>query len=123
MLDTSRRQIHLFYIGGRQLVYKCSYTVHTASILKIKSACESLTPSVRTGLPAAVSAADLRFALQSLEGVGLVSVTREGTCAGYSWTIKWRSRRGKQDLLQVPLLSLVSVFFCWMHAYLHPASV
>ncbi|XP_045037491.2 fibrocystin-L [Desmodus rotundus] len=53
------------------------------------------------GLPAAVSAADLRFALQSLEGVGLVSVTREGTCAGYSWTIKWRSRRGKQDLLQI----------------------
>ncbi|XP_036904303.1 fibrocystin-L isoform X2 [Sturnira hondurensis] len=53
------------------------------------------------GLPAAVSAADLRFALQSLEGVGPVSVTREGTCAGYSWTITWRSRYGKQDLLQI----------------------
>ncbi|XP_070248855.1 fibrocystin-L [Myotis yumanensis] len=53
------------------------------------------------GLPAAVSAADLQFALQSLEGVGRVSVTREGTCAGYSWNIKWRSACGKQALLQV----------------------
>ncbi|XP_045717230.1 fibrocystin-L [Phyllostomus hastatus] len=59
------------------------------------------------GLPAAVSAADLRFALQSLEGVGQVSVTREGTCAGYSWTIKWRSRRGKQDLLQIDDSNLI----------------
>ncbi|KAK1331988.1 LOW QUALITY PROTEIN: hypothetical protein QTO34_007665 [Cnephaeus nilssonii] len=53
------------------------------------------------GLPAEVSAADLQFALQSLEGVGRVSVTREGTCAGYSWNIKWRSACGKQELLQV----------------------
>ncbi|XP_004431348.1 PREDICTED: fibrocystin-L [Ceratotherium simum simum] len=53
------------------------------------------------GLPAAVSAADLQFALQSLEEVGQVSVTRDGTCAGHSWSIKWRSTRGKQNLLQV----------------------
>ncbi|KAM7075199.1 fibrocystin-L isoform 18-T20 [Molossus nigricans] len=53
------------------------------------------------GLPAAVSVADLRFALQSLEEVGLVSVTREGTCAGYSWNVKWKSACGKQNLLQI----------------------
>ncbi|XP_048215228.1 fibrocystin-L isoform X1 [Perognathus longimembris pacificus] len=53
------------------------------------------------GIPAAVSAADLQFALQSLEEVGRVSVTREGTCAGYSWNIKWRSMCGKQNLLQI----------------------
>ncbi|XP_066121905.1 fibrocystin-L [Saccopteryx bilineata] len=53
------------------------------------------------GLPAAVSAADLRFALQSLEEVGQVSVTQEGSCAGYSWRVKWRSRCGKQKLLQI----------------------
>ncbi|XP_036732330.2 LOW QUALITY PROTEIN: fibrocystin-L [Manis pentadactyla] len=53
------------------------------------------------GLPAAVSAADLQFALWSLEEVGQVSVTREGSCAGYSWNIKWRSKCGKQNLLQV----------------------
>nr|XP_010954142.1 fibrocystin-L isoform X1 [Camelus bactrianus] len=53
------------------------------------------------GLPAAVSAADLQFALQSLEEVGQVSVTREGTCAGYSWTVEWRSVCGKQNLLQI----------------------
>ncbi|XP_039709652.1 fibrocystin-L isoform X1 [Pteropus medius] len=53
------------------------------------------------GLPAAVSATDLQFALQSLEEVGRVSVTREGTCAGFSWNIKWRSSCGKQNLLQV----------------------
>nr|XP_023401443.1 fibrocystin-L [Loxodonta africana] len=52
------------------------------------------------GLPAAVSAADLQFALQSLGEMGRVSVTREGTCAGYSWTIKWRSMCGKQNILQ-----------------------
>lgn len=63
----------------------------------------TLTPSVSAGLPAAVTAADLQFALQSLEGVGRVSVTREGTCAGYSWNIKWRSACGRQALLQVPL--------------------
>ncbi|XP_053415184.1 fibrocystin-L isoform X2 [Nycticebus coucang] len=53
------------------------------------------------GLPAAVSAIDLQFALQSLEEMGRVSVTREGTCAGYSWSIQWRSACGRQNLLQV----------------------
>ncbi|XP_019323389.2 fibrocystin-L isoform X1 [Panthera pardus] len=53
------------------------------------------------GLPATVSAADLQFALQSVEEVGRVSVTREGTCAGYSWNIQWRSTRGRQNLLQI----------------------
>ncbi|XP_030896500.1 fibrocystin-L-like [Leptonychotes weddellii] len=53
------------------------------------------------GLPAMVSAVDLQFALQSVEEVGRVSVTREGTCAGYSWNIKWRSTCGKQNLLQI----------------------
>uniref|UniRef100_A0A8C0SGA7 Fibrocystin-L n=1 Tax=Canis lupus familiaris TaxID=9615 RepID=A0A8C0SGA7_CANLF len=53
------------------------------------------------GLPATVSATELQFALQSVEKVGRVSVTREGTCAGYSWNIKWRSSCGKQDLLQI----------------------
>ncbi|XP_042639560.1 fibrocystin-L [Orycteropus afer afer] len=53
------------------------------------------------GLPATVSAADLQFALQSLGEAGQVSVTREGTCAGYSWNIKWRSVGGKQNILQV----------------------
>uniref|UniRef100_A0A8D0SJH6 Fibrocystin-L n=1 Tax=Sus scrofa TaxID=9823 RepID=A0A8D0SJH6_PIG len=53
------------------------------------------------GIPAAVSAAELQFALQSLEEMGQVSVTREGTCAGYSWNIKWRSACGKQTLLQI----------------------
>ncbi|KAM5281038.1 fibrocystin-L [Ctenodactylus gundi] len=53
------------------------------------------------GIPAAVSAADLQFALQSLEEVGRVSVTREGSCAGYSWNVTWRSACGRQDLLQI----------------------
>ncbi|XP_063113704.1 fibrocystin-L isoform X1 [Cavia porcellus] len=53
------------------------------------------------GIPADVSVADLRFALQSLEEAGQVSVTREGTCAGYAWSIKWRSACGKQSLLQI----------------------
>lgn len=93
----------------------------------MKLVCEFLTlavcdPSVSTGLPAAVSATDLQFALQSLEGVGRVSVIREGTCAGFSWNIKWRSSCGKQNLLQVPRVVLVSVFFYVLHAYLYPGS-
>lgn len=89
----------------------------------MKLICELLTsavplchPSVSAGLPAAVSAADLQFALQSLEEVGQISVTREGTCAGYSWSIKWRSTCGKQNLLQVPLFGLVSIFFYVLRA-------
>uniref|UniRef100_A0A8C6RMA5 Fibrocystin-L n=1 Tax=Nannospalax galili TaxID=1026970 RepID=A0A8C6RMA5_NANGA len=53
------------------------------------------------GIPAAVSASDLKFSLQSLQEIGQVSVNREGTCAGYSWSIKWRNPCGKQSLLQV----------------------
>ncbi|XP_054983665.1 fibrocystin-L [Sorex araneus] len=56
---------------------------------------------VLKGLPADVSAADLQFALQSLEEVGQVSVTREGTCAAYSWNITWRSTCGRQNILQI----------------------
>lgn len=75
------------------------------------------------GLPAEASAADLQFALQSLEEVGRVSVTREGSCAGFSWSIKWTSTFGKQHLLQVPPFVSVSVFFCVLHAYVHLASL
>nr|XP_034372677.1 fibrocystin-L [Arvicanthis niloticus] len=53
------------------------------------------------GIPAAVPAADLQFALQSLEEIEQVSVSREGTCAGYSWSIKWKSPCGKQPPLQI----------------------
>lgn len=93
----------------------------------MKLVCEFLTPavchpSVSAGLSADVSAADLQFALQSLEEVGRVSVSREGTCAGFSWNIKWKSTYGKQNLLQVPSFVLVSLFFCVLHAYLRPAS-
>ena len=77
---------------------------------------------MNAGIPAAVSAADLQFALQSLEEVGQVSVTREGGCAGYSWRVKWRSTCGKQPLLQVPSHHLGFVFFCVFFASLHPAS-
>lgn len=92
----------------------------------MKLVCEFLTPAVRhpsasAGLPAAVSAADLQFALRSLEEVGQVSVTREGTCAGYSWNIKWRSKCGKQNLLQVPYLAWL-LFSSVLLVYLHPAS-
>ncbi|XP_073925166.1 fibrocystin-L isoform X4 [Castor canadensis] len=59
------------------------------------------------GIPASVSAADLQFALQSLDEVGQVSVTREGNCAGYSWSIKWRSLCGNQNLLQINDSSIV----------------
>lgn len=65
---------------------------------------------VSAGLPATASAPDLQFALQSVEEVGRVSVTREGTCSGYSWNIKWRSRCGKQNLLQVPSAGFVLFF-------------
>ncbi|XP_058524528.1 fibrocystin-L isoform X1 [Ochotona princeps] len=53
------------------------------------------------GLPAAVSAVDLQFALQRLQEMGQVLVTREGTCAGYSWNVKWKSTCGRQNLLQI----------------------
>ncbi|XP_004640150.1 fibrocystin-L [Octodon degus] len=56
---------------------------------------------VLKGIPAAASAAEVQFALQSLEEVGRVTVTREGTCAGYSWGITWRSVCGRQNLLQI----------------------
>ncbi|MBZ3876694.1 Fibrocystin-L [Sciurus carolinensis] len=62
---------------------------------------QTSTISMLNGIPAAVSAVDLQFALQNLEEAGQVSVTREGTCAGYSWSIKWRSTCGRQNLLQV----------------------
>lgn len=75
------------------------------------------------GVPAAVSASDLQFALQSLEETGQVSVTREGTCAGYSWTIKWKSPGGKQPLLQVPSLGqlLVPQQRFLLHCFLNSA--
>ncbi|XP_044514196.1 fibrocystin-L [Gracilinanus agilis] len=53
------------------------------------------------GLSADISAVDLQYALQSIPEMGQVSVTREGSCAGYSWKIKWRSACGKQNLLQI----------------------
>ncbi|CAO2602354.1 Pkhd1l1 [Lemmus lemmus] len=82
------------------------------SKIRIQKVCEASPPisgsfdihaygHTLKGIPAAVSATDLQFTLQSLEETGQVSVTREGTCAGYSWTIKWKSPCGKQPLLQI----------------------
>ncbi|XP_038045747.1 fibrocystin-L-like [Patiria miniata] len=41
---------------------------------------------------------------EMLEGnfdIGTLKVTREGTCAGYTWRVEWLSKGGSQPLLQV----------------------
>uniref|UniRef100_A0A6I8N1M6 Fibrocystin-L n=1 Tax=Ornithorhynchus anatinus TaxID=9258 RepID=A0A6I8N1M6_ORNAN len=53
------------------------------------------------GLPADVSAVDLKYALQSIAEMGEVSVTRQGSCSGYLWRVKWKSAYGNQNLLQI----------------------
>ena len=53
------------------------------------------------GIPANVSADQLRSILESNFDIGKVSVTKLGTCASYKWTVEWTSSGGDQPALAV----------------------
>ena len=55
----------------------------------------------RLGIPANVSADQLRSILESNFDIGKVSVTKDGTCASYKWTVEWTSNGGDQPALAV----------------------
>lgn len=40
------------------------------------------------------------------ETLGIIDVMQEGSCAGYSWTVTWRSVGGDKAPLEVPEYSL-----------------
>ena len=55
----------------------------------------------RLGIPANVSADQLRSILESNFDIGKVSVTKDGTCASYKWTVEWTLNGGDQPALAV----------------------
>lgn len=48
-----------------------------------------------------VSADDLKYALQAIPDLGLLSVNSTADCKGYLWEINWLTIPGNQPLLQV----------------------
>ena len=61
----------------------------------------SLSLFCTLGIPANVSADQLRSILESNFDIGKVSVTKDGTCASYKWTVEWTSNGGDQPALAV----------------------
>ncbi|XP_045915057.1 PKHD1 like 1, tandem duplicate 1 [Micropterus dolomieu] len=59
------------------------------------------------GLSVDISAADLKYALEGISGMGEVSVTKQGSCRRPKWTVKWLTKPGDQPLLKVTNLSVV----------------
>lgn len=49
----------------------------------------SLLPIINSGIESGVTAEKLRSLLETLPGMGAVSVTRVGLCHSYVWTIDW----------------------------------
>ncbi|KPP78019.1 fibrocystin-L-like, partial [Scleropages formosus] len=61
------------------------------------------------GLPVDITAEDLQYALQGVLAAGQLSISRYGSCQGYTWTIEWRSNPGSQPLIQVNSSSVIGV--------------
>ncbi|XP_038580507.1 PKHD1 like 1, tandem duplicate 1 [Micropterus salmoides] len=59
------------------------------------------------GLSVDISAADLKYALEGISGMGEVSVTKQGSCRRPEWMVKWLTKPGDQPLLTVTNLSVV----------------
>ena len=65
------------------------------------SVCPLSYPSLSSGIPANISAEQLKSTLESNFNIGKVSVSGFGTCASYSWTIEWATTGGDQPALVV----------------------
>ncbi|KAF5901267.1 fibrocystin-L isoform X1, partial [Clarias magur] len=60
-------------------------------------------------LPVNISADDLKYALQGIPDLGLLSVNSTADCKGYLWEIKWLTLPGNQPLLQINDSGVVGV--------------
>ncbi|XP_078617899.1 fibrocystin-L-like [Branchiostoma floridae x Branchiostoma japonicum] len=58
---------------------------------------DNLVPDV----PSAVSASAFKNLLEQVGGTGKLTVSRQGSCSGYTWTIDWTTVGGDQPKLQV----------------------
>ncbi|MBN3294522.1 PKHL1 protein, partial [Polypterus senegalus] len=58
-------------------------------------------------LPVNISAADLKYALVGIPGMGQVDVLKWGDCRGYVWKVTWLSVPGKQPTLQINSSSVI----------------
>ncbi len=54
-----------------------------------------------------VSAKDLNVLLSTELAIGELQVSRDGTCAGYGWTIEWTGIGGNKPLIGVDGQSLI----------------
>ena len=46
---------------------------------------------------AVVTDQEMKTSLETIEGMGVVDVTREGYCGGYTWTIHWNTVGGDRS--------------------------
>lgn len=53
------------------------------------------------GIPANISADELKSILESNFNIGKVSVSRVGSCASYNWTVEWATTGGDQPTITV----------------------
>ncbi|KAM8882915.1 PKHD1 like 1, tandem duplicate 1 [Synchiropus picturatus] len=53
------------------------------------------------GVPVDISAEDLKYTLEGIQGMGDVTVTWKGTCREPLWQVYWVTNPGKQPLLQI----------------------
>ncbi|XP_053349466.1 PKHD1 like 1, tandem duplicate 1 [Clarias gariepinus] len=60
-------------------------------------------------LPVSISADDLKYALQGIPDLGLLSVNSTADCKGYLWEIQWLTLPGNQPLLQIDDSGVVGV--------------
>ncbi|XP_069572864.1 fibrocystin-L-like [Brachyistius frenatus] len=59
------------------------------------------------GLSANIGKEDLKYALESIVGMGHVSVAEEGSCRRPVWRVKWTTNTGNQPLIHVDSSSVV----------------
>uniref|UniRef100_A0AAQ5X4Y6 Polycystic kidney and hepatic disease 1 (autosomal recessive)-like 1 n=1 Tax=Amphiprion ocellaris TaxID=80972 RepID=A0AAQ5X4Y6_AMPOC len=59
------------------------------------------------GLSVDISEDDLKYALEGIEAMGQISVTKKGNCRRPSWKIKWLMKAGDQPLIKINDSSVV----------------
>ncbi|KAK2836335.1 hypothetical protein Q7C36_014204 [Tachysurus vachellii] len=81
----------------------------TVNVTRLQKASPPLTGTFSVGifgqtvkdLPVDISANDLKYALQGIPDLGMLSVNSTRDCKGYLWEINWLTIPGNQPLLQI----------------------
>ncbi|MBN3294524.1 PKHL1 protein, partial [Polypterus senegalus] len=108
---------HCLCDGENEVVYQGSNwnNLTTFTVKRVQAASSPIMGSFGVSiygqkinnLPVNISAANLKYALERIPGMGQLDISRWGDCRGYWWRVTWLSAPGNQPVLQINSTSVI----------------